>query len=318
MKKIFSENKVLVIGGGLIILFSILLFWPWKLKKEVAETSKSKGVIQIGGIINKPEMVDWSEAAVIVPETLSVLKPGNNFINGEETVALRKNLNMDSAKIGSSNESFSLFESDEATLALKFKEREIDYQVKKVPTGEGVKLTEAELVSQFRAMVGKLFPEKETGGVGVKYLKDEFRAVGAEANSADYVEITANFVYKNIPIRSFSGMPSVKAQYNFAGKLLRLTVSNPFDKLVEEEKATVKSLMEIKETETSEVMVFDVNGEHDYEIATGQVKIGSIKVDETNLVYIYNPEGNNFLPYLLGSGVIDQETMVVIGVPILK
>jgi hypothetical protein len=318
MKKIIAKYQVYLIIGGLLVVFGILLLWPQKNGNEKVETG-SENKTKIVGIMQRSDSVDWGKTEIELPEKSHLLKSKTSFINGDKTVKLLAILGMSDAKVIQSDENYVIYRNDNSSLYIKLKEKQIDYQIRSKLAYKGDRNTNT-AKNNLAELLSKISTQK-VGVMEVEYYKDEFRAIRTSLASADFMEIRTNFLYDDTPVLSYQGGPTIKAQYNFEGKLGRLIIFNPFDELENDSEITLVKVDEIKNMDPKNFPIFNIVGNRDFELSTREEMVGMIKSENSRLSYIYDSSKEKYIPYLVVKGKTNLSSgisEVVFGVPIIK
>jgi hypothetical protein len=317
MVRIIKEYRVLIIITLLLVAFGLVLWWPRPEEKNT--NTKVTPVSKIAGMRQKPAAVEWGDTEIVVPQKTSILRSNSSFINGDKLERLKKELGMEGVGATKSNSYYVVYENKEATLYIKLRERQIDYLIKQKLSYKGEKDKSKALVS-FQNLISKT-TGRPVGQIEVEYFRDEFRAVRSNMNNADFMEISANFLYKDNPVMSMRGGPSVKAQYGFDGKLGRLIMYNPFDELVEDREVELIDKDTLKNLGGERTFLFEIKGNREFAMSTGEEEVGTIRATSATVAYLYEPSDNSYVPFIVGQGktwLKSGETKVVIGSSLLK
>ena len=316
MNKIVAKYQVVLIIGFLLVVFGVLLLWP---SNKNSPSQPKPPETKIVGIQQRSDSVDWGKTDIELPEKSHLLKSKTSFINGDRTIKLLSALNMSDAKVVQSDENYVIYRNDSSSLYIKLKEKQIDYQIKgKLPYKGDRNINTAK--NNLSELLSKITTQK-VGPMEVEYYKDEFRAVRSNLNNADFVEIRANFVFNDTPVLSYQGGPTIKAQYNFEGKLGRLIIFNPFDELENENEVSLIRADEIKDMDAKKFPIFNIIGSREYELSTREEMVGMIKSENSRLSFIYDSAKEKYIPYLVvkGKTILSSGTSeVIFGVPIIK
>jgi hypothetical protein len=316
MKKILIENRIYIGIGLIVLVFGLLLFWPTK--NKTAEVTKEKET-KIVGMVQRSESVDWDKTEINIPEKMPILKAKNSFINGDKLAILLETLGMKDATVTQSDSNYVIYKNDVSTLYIKLKEKQIDFQIRSKLSYTGIK--DATKAKENLKKVLDQISDRKIGPMNTEYFKDEFRAIRTSMAAADFLEITTNFLYEDRPIFSHIGGPSVKAQYNFDGKLGRLIIFNPFDELENIETVKLVTIDDIKNTQASKFPIFNIKGNREFELSTREDLINMIKGESSQLGYIYEPSSEKYVPFLIVNGkttITSGSAEVTFGVPIVK
>ncbi len=319
MKKILNENKVLVIGGVLMVLFVGLLFWPQKKETPIQKQPviKQKELI---GLPRKAEIVDWSKSEISLPNKMAILESKNNPITSDQVGLIKKAVGMEGVGITKSADNYEVFENDKAVLYVLFNEREINYEIKNKLAYKGEK-DSTKALSNFNALVSKLSINNQLTNPKVDYLKDDYRAVKTDINSADYLEITTTSTYNGILMLNYLGEPQIKAEYNFDGDLGGLTIYNAFDEITEGKMSTIASVESLRQTPAAEMPIFSEDGGKEFVMSTGDEEIKTIVAGPGKLGYVFNKSDFTYQPYYLNEGQTTLNTGLInitFGVPLIK
>lgn len=316
MKKILVENRIYIGIGLIVLVFGTLLLWPSQ--NKIVETPKETET-KIVGMVQRSELVDWEKTDLSIPETMPILKAKNSFINGDKLATLLGVLGMSDATVTQSDSNYVIYKNSESVLYIKLKEKQIDFQIR-----SKLKYTGAKDFTKAKENLVKLLSQisnRKTGLMEVEYFKDEFKAIRTNVASADFLELTTNYLYEDKPIFSHQGGEGVKAQYNFDGKLGRLIIFNPFDELENVETAKLLKIDDIKNTQASKFPIFNIKGNREFELSTREDLISLIKGETSQIGYIYEPSSDKYIPFLIAKGkttIKSGSAEVIFGVPIIK
>ena len=318
MKKIFNEYKVYFGIGLLVIIFGLLLFWPQGSKEKKLETG-NENMTKIVGLRQKTEGVDWGDLKIEEPEKLPILKSKSSFINGDRLNILMKVVGMEGVEAIRSDSFYVIYENKDATLTIKLRERQIDYLIKRKLSYVGEK-EKTKAINNFNVLMSQI-SERKISDTEVEYFKDEFRATRSTIYNADFMELSANFLFNNTPVMNYQGGPSIKAQYGFDGQLGRLTIFNPFDDLANDKEVELIRVNDIKSLPPSSFPIFKIKGNREFAMSTGEEVINMIKGGTGQVAYLFEPLTNSYVPYLVVDGntrLKSGDTEVTFGVPLVK
>lgn len=316
MKRILIENRIYIGIGLIVVVFGTLLLWPNQNKTAEVPMEKETKII---GIVQRSELVDWDKTELSIPETMPILKAKNSFINGDKLTNLLGVLGMSDATVTQSDSNYVIYKNSESVLYIKLKEKQIDFQIR-----SKLKYTRVKDFTKAKENIVKLLSQisnRKTGLLEVEYFKDEFKATRTNVASADFLEVTTNYLYEDKPVFSYHGGPSIKAQYNFDGKLGRLIIFNPFDDLENAETVELLQSDDIKNTQASKFPIFNIKGNREFELSTREDLINQIKGETSQIGYIYEPSSDRYIPFLIVKGkttIKSGNAEVIFGVPIVK
>jgi len=316
MKKTLVEYRIYIGIGLIVLVFGLLLLWPNQNKTIAPPKEKETKIV---GMVQRSESVDWEKTEVSIPETMPILRAKNGFINGDKLTKLLNTLGMSDATVTQSDSNYVIYKNSGSTLYIKLKEKQIDFQIRSKLTYIGLK-DSAKAKDDLIKLLGQI-SDRKTGPLSVEYFKDEFRAIRTSMAAADFLEITSNFLYDDKPIFSHQGGPSIKAQYNFDGKLGRLIIFNPFDELESEKTVKLVTVDEIKSTQANNFPIFNIKGNREFELSTREDLINLIKGETSQIGYIYDPSSDKYVPFLMvngKTGLASGTAEIVFGVPIVK
>ena len=131
--------------------------------------------------------------------------------------------------------------------------------------------------------------------------------VSGTEEKADSIEIQANYVYENIPIKTFGGY-MIRANYLTNGKLVKMENQLPFEKIVNSKEKVLWTLSELKNLETQQFKVWRVDGGLNYELSEDAVNIDTVILSDYSLEYIYDIKSGVVWPYYFLNGESDLKT----------
>jgi hypothetical protein len=318
MKKFISENKIYIFIGLLVLIFGLLLFWPQGGSNQKQVTSNKNGT-KIVGVMQRPEEVVWKNEQVEIPKNGKVLEQKGSFINADKLETLMNAVGMKGARVEKSDAYYVIYRKDKTSLYLKLKEKQIDFQSPDKTEYKGEK-SSASQVANLKNLV-KSITNREITEPEIEYFKNEYRAIRSDIKTADFMEITSNFLYEYMPVMSYQGGPSIKAQYGFDGKLRRLMIFNPFDEPTANKEISLVTFEEIKKMPASSFPIFDIKGNRDFVMSTGEEAIKMINGQDSQMAYVFEPVTSTYVPYLITKGKTELEsgeTEIIFGVPLTK
>ncbi len=116
MKKIINEYKVFIFIGVLLLIFGVLLLWPQKKEnQEKVVENKTK----IVGIVQRPEVIEWGENKIVIPEKTKILEQKDGFINGNKLELLLKTMGMAGVKAEKSDSFYVVYRNESSSIYIK-------------------------------------------------------------------------------------------------------------------------------------------------------------------------------------------------------
>jgi hypothetical protein len=180
------------------------------------------------------------------------------------------------------------------------------------------------LEEELKELVKKI---NETANLEFKVTSESYernegqRVVPATANDAQVKVIEGTWFYNGIPLTTNYGYPLVTAKYSFSGDLLELKMQSPVFLIESETEVNQKSIEQIQNTPTSEVMLFRIKGSRDFVQSDQSEALTEVVVTKVEPSYIFDAKKNAFLPLLIAEGTSKLESgsaKVILGISVTR
>lgn len=125
--------------------------------------------------------------------------------------------------------------------------------------------------------------------------------VSSDEIKADAIEVLANYYYKNLAVKTFSGY-MIKADYFTDGTLVKMENQLPFGKIIKTENKKLLTINDLIKISSDKFKIWRVDGGSEYELSGETPSIDEVKVTEYELEYIYDVKTGILWPYYFIKG----------------
>jgi hypothetical protein len=301
------NKKILFWGMGLGIILMALVVWPRKKERVetgiVTPTEEEKR--ELPEMVKNPKQISFAKQAWANPIEEGVeIGAIKNKVDQTKMEIFLSIVGLSWEKRTNKGEYGWWFFGDGIRNAL------VDVNNGRWEYGEDIKKMEAEserksgseLISDLKKKVKQMVGEDlvvEIEGSENKKLVYPRWVVCNEAE-VQAIEIRANFKWNKHKILGMQG-DMITGLYSLNGKLIKLSIEWPFEKLKTERTIEMKNIKEIRAMTIRDWGIVGVEGGKNYQLGEGE-SVGEVRISNLGLGYIFDSESSKLLPYLIADG----------------
>ena len=315
----------LIIGGILLLIVTILIFWPKNKEtvniiKQESTTEKAITIPKPPFTMDSPKKIEWSLAQTDgekINEVLITEKQNISEVQNKKFTELM-GLNYDSRQLNSDQISI-IGGGGKKHINIYLKSSSLEYGEdieNKNQLDNSSKKSIDQLKNGLTETLNKIF---EVDKLSYKIDSISYRQfiyprwVSSSEIEADTVEIEANYLINGTPLVSFNGSP-IKATYAWSGKLVKLQIQLPPTIKQRNGNYNLVTVEEMKSLPIKSFYVYKIVADKNYELEAVQEKIDTVNVTSGYISYVYDSSSNITAPYwfLEGNSQLGTKTAKVV------